>query len=157
MICRASRDRLALALRQYVSGRLSNDDLDDIEVDWRDRGAVAVKEMAWGMYSDMYEHHASGEHRIIGDDRTEVAKWIVFLHSDFEYLWPEYSFRKLQLTWLDNLITLGILKKSREKKWNEFSEVGAIEAWPFISLTHLNSATEQPRYFSKSRPVESSA
>lgn len=46
MIHRESRDRVALALRRYAVGRIANDDLDDMEVDWRDRGAVAVKQIA---------------------------------------------------------------------------------------------------------------
>jgi hypothetical protein len=33
MIDRPSRDKLAEALRQYVSGRITNDTLDDIKVD----------------------------------------------------------------------------------------------------------------------------
>ncbi|MGZ5567444.1 MAG: hypothetical protein ACXWKG_10545 [Limisphaerales bacterium] len=53
MIHRASRDKLATALRQYVSGRITNDDLDDIDVDWRDRAAVAVKERSWSLYDDI--------------------------------------------------------------------------------------------------------
>ena len=43
MIDRKGRDRLALALRRYVVGRITNDDLEETEIDQRDRGAVAVK------------------------------------------------------------------------------------------------------------------
>ena len=45
MVHRESRDDLAIALRQYASRQITNDDLDCVVVDWRDRGAVAVKEM----------------------------------------------------------------------------------------------------------------
>lgn len=62
MIDRKSRDALAIALRHYCAGLITNDDLDEVLVDWRDRGAVAVKQMSWQLYSDQ------------------------------EYLWPEYSF-----------------------------------------------------------------
>jgi hypothetical protein len=53
MICRQSRDQLAIALRRYVAGRISNDDLDGIVVDWSDRGAFAVKQADWALYSDI--------------------------------------------------------------------------------------------------------
>ena len=56
MIHRESRDRLAEALRQYVSGRITNDDLDSVDVDWRDRGAIAIQCMAWQLYDDMRTH-----------------------------------------------------------------------------------------------------
>ena len=52
MIDRPSRNKLATAIRQYVSGRITNDNLDDIEIDWRDSGALAVKERAWSLYDD---------------------------------------------------------------------------------------------------------
>ena len=45
MICRPSRDRLALALRRYVAGHATNDDLSDVEVDWRDGEPMPF--MAW--------------------------------------------------------------------------------------------------------------
>lgn len=61
MIHRDSRNRLAEALRHYVSGRITNDELDDVEVDWRDRGAVAVKQMAWQLYDDLRTHYVEGE------------------------------------------------------------------------------------------------
>jgi hypothetical protein len=57
VIHRDSRDRLAEALRRYASGHISNDELDEVEVDWRDRGAVAVKGMAWRLYDDTREHY----------------------------------------------------------------------------------------------------
>ena len=92
MIHRKSRDDFAQALRQYVSGRISNDDLELVDIDWRDRGANAVAAMAWQLYDDNYEHRATGKHRICKEDRRAIARWIAFLHSDEEYVWPEYSF-----------------------------------------------------------------
>jgi hypothetical protein len=92
MVHRASRNKLAEALRQYVSGRITNDDLDDIQVDWRDNGAVAIKERSWLLYDDTYNHRATGKHALTGPARTEIARWILFLHSDREYTWPQYSF-----------------------------------------------------------------
>jgi hypothetical protein len=95
MIHRQSRRRLALALRRYAATRITNVQLDEIDVDWRDRGAVAVKEMAWGLYDDLYTHKAVGRHALNRDVRRMVARWVVFLMSDEEYLWPEYSFISL--------------------------------------------------------------
>ena len=74
MICERSRDRLALALRRYVAGRINNDDLDSVEVDWRDRGAVAVKQMAWNLYDDTNCHYAKGRHAINSDAKAHYRQ-----------------------------------------------------------------------------------
>jgi len=69
MVDRLSRDKLAEALRQYVSGRITNDTLDDIKVDKKDHGAVAVKEAAWYLYDDLHEHKAMDNFYIDKKDR----------------------------------------------------------------------------------------
>ena len=73
MICREARERLALALRRYTVGRISNDELEDVEIDWRDRGAVAVKRMAGRLYSDMKRHYATDRHAIRGELRRTIC------------------------------------------------------------------------------------
>ncbi len=148
MIHRPSRNILAEALRQYVSGRITNDELDDIAIDWRDRGAIAVKEMAWGLYDDMHEHKASGEHYLNKEARHDIARWIIFLHSDQEYIWPEYSF--IQIINLPiNILTLGWWERKKEKKWQEFQESGDFKAWPFASNEEFEKCKARPKLLSK--------
>ena len=62
MIHRESRDRLAEALRHYVSGQITNFKLDTVKIDKRDRGAYAVSEATWGLYDDMSKHKATGHY-----------------------------------------------------------------------------------------------
>ena len=144
MIHRDSRNRLAEALRQYVSGRITNDDLDAVRVDWRDRGAVAVKQMAWGMYSDVRTHYVGKHIPRHSDIRRIVARWIVFLHSDEEYLWPEYSFIRI-INWPMNLLTFGWWERRKKKRWEEFLEAGDFSAWPFASRAKLKHALKRPK------------
>jgi hypothetical protein len=146
MIDRASRDRLALALRRYVSGRIHNDALDNVEVDWRDRGAVAVQEAAWTLYNDHYQHYAVGRNAIPKQARREIARWIVFLHSDYEYLWPQYSFIRAGIPkWLQNLPAFRLLRRREERIWAEFCETGDISCWPFQNQGDLTEARLSPR------------
>ena len=144
MIDRESRNRLAEALRHYVSGQITNDDLDEVEVDWRDRGAIAVKERAWSLYDDLYQHKATGSHYLDKEARREIAKWIVFLHSNNEYLWPEYSFIQI-INVPMNLITLGWWERMKKRKWEQFLEAGEFEVWPFCSKEELQKASSLPR------------
>ena len=74
MIHRESRDNLAQALRQYVSGRITNDDLANISVDWRDRAAVAVEKMAWTLYDDIQTHYVEGRWSRNSGGRRTIAR-----------------------------------------------------------------------------------
>jgi hypothetical protein len=148
VIHRASRHRLALALRRYAAKRATNDELDRVDVDWRDRGAVAVKEMAWRLYDDTYTHRASGRHAFSRELRRTVARWVVFLHSDEEYLWPEYSFIQVS-PGIGSLITLGWWGRRAARRWQEFTEAGQFECWPFISQEQERSAIAKPRLLAR--------
>ena len=145
MIHRESRNHLALTLRQYVSGRVTNYELDSVEVDWRDRGAVAVQHATWFLYHDTHQHKATGRNRLNSTQRKEVARCILFLHSDKEYLWPEYSFPPLKNVVL-NILTLGWWNTRQATKWAQYKESGDIDVWPFISHEEFQHANESTRY-----------
>ncbi|MEA3207697.1 MAG: hypothetical protein QOE70_754 [Chthoniobacter sp.] len=144
MIDRPSRNRLAEALRQYVSGVLTNDDLDDVAVDWRDRGAVAVKGRAWGLYDDNYPHRATGRHYLGKPARHEIGRWILFLHSDLEYTWPDFDFMQI-VNWPINVLTFGWWERRKGKRFCEFTAAGDFDVWPFASHADHERALEQPR------------
>ena len=137
MIDRISRDKLAETLRQYVSGRITNDTLDDLKTNNEDYGVKAIKDAAWFLYDDLYEHKAVGKHRIEKDNRHEVSKWIIFLQSDEEYLWPMPSiFQKVC-----SILTLGFYKLNTSNNEEK-------EAWPFFTNESLENALAKPKLFS---------
>jgi hypothetical protein len=147
VIHRDSRNRLGEALRHYVSGLITNDDLDDVEVDWRDRGAIAVKQMAWQLYDDLRTHYVEGELGRGSEGRKAIARWIIFLQSDREYLWPEYSFIQV-VNWPLNLLTLGWWEKMKKNRWEQFLEAGDFDVWPFCSREELEAVVCQPKLLS---------
>ena len=140
MIDRISRDKLAETLRQYVSGRVTNDTLDDLKTNNEDYGVKAIKDAAWFLYDDLYEHKAVGKDRIEKDNRHEVSKWIIFLQSDEEYLWPRPSI----LQKIGSILTLVFYKLDTSN--NEEKEV-----WPFFAKESLESALKKPKLFSGKR------
>jgi hypothetical protein len=144
MIHRESRDRLAEALRQYVSGRITNDDLDSVDVDWRDRGAIAIQGMAWQLYDDMRTHYVEGELQRGTEGRRTISRWIAFLHSDKEYLWPEYSFYQI-VNWPMNILTFGWWERMKKKRWEQFLEAGDYEVWPFCRREELEETLSNPK------------
>jgi hypothetical protein len=150
MIDRTSRDRLALAIRRFVSGHIYNDDLDETQVDWRDRGAIAVKDAAWQLYSDNYQHYATGRHALSRADRRAVARWIVFLHSDQEYLWPDFPGLRLGRL-LAVALTFGWWKGRENRVQREFYEAGDFSCWPFVREADLKRGIAAPRLLSGRR------
>lgn len=75
---------------------------------------VAVKQMAWQLYDDLRTHYVEGNLGRGSDGRKTIARWIIFLQSDKEYLWPEYSFIRV-INWPLNLLTLGWWEKIKRK------------------------------------------
>ena len=148
MIHRESRDRLAEALRHYVSGQITNDDLDSVIIDRCDRGAKAVQDAAWQLYDDMYQHKATGRHVINKEGRKIIARWVTFLYSEKEYLWPEYPLLQI-FNWPMNLITFGWWERMKKRKWEQFEECGDIDAWPFCSRSELEEVIKKPRLLAK--------
>jgi hypothetical protein len=144
VIDRPSRDRLAAALRQYVSGRISNDELDEVEVDWRDRGAVAVKQMAQGLYDDTRHHYVEDSLPRGSDARRTLARWITFLYSASEYLWPQYSFLQI-VNWPMSVLTFGWWERMKRRRWERFLEAGDYAVWPFCRRHELEAAAREPR------------
>ena len=151
MIHRESRDRLAETLRHYVSGQITNDDLDDVSVDWRDRGAIAVHQMAWRLYDDNSQHKATGKHYLDRKARRQIARWILFLHSDQEYYWPEYSFIQI-INWPLNVLTFGWWERMKKRKWDQFLEAGDFDVWPFCRKEELQKAIENPKLMGRPMP-----
>jgi len=148
MVHRESRDKLAEAIRHYVSGQIINEDLAEVEIDWRDRGAVSVQQMAGGLYSDLRNHKAIGKHKIEKEGRSEIARWIAFLYSNQEYLWPEYSFIQI-VNWPMNIITFGWWEKMKKRKWEQFLQAGNFEVWPFCSKEELERVVKTPKLLAK--------
>ena len=140
---------LAEALRHYVSGLITNDDLDEVDVDWRDRGAAAVKDRSWGLYDDTYQHRATGRHYFSKPDRDEIGRGILFLHSDREYTWPEFNFLQV-VNWPMNLLTFGSWERRKEERFKSFKTAGDYNVWPFVSRAEYQQALAQPKYFARS-------
>ena len=149
MIHRPSRNRLALALRRYVAKRITNDDLDSVAVDWRDRGANAVKQLSWQIYDDTYAHKAVGRHALSRELKLEIARWVLFLQSDQEYLWPEYNFIRIA-PGIGSFFTFGWWGRRERTRWNQFLEAGDFSVWPFINKEAEARARSKPLFLSGS-------
>ena len=136
MIDRQSRDLLAEKLRQFVSGQITNFDLEGIEISSDDAGVYAIADASWLLYSDSHEHKATDRNKISGEARESVARWICFLHTDLEYQWPKMNQAGEVLATFFNKITFGLWGRltHMNKRINTFAEAGDVEYWPFLSV-----------------------
>jgi len=153
MIDRKHRDKLAETLRHYVSGQITNDELEDVTTDSRDRGIIAVQEAAWCLYSDLYPHKAKGRHYLNKEVRSTIARWIAFLYSEQEYTWPEYAFDQIDI-WGVNIITFGWWKKKKQEEWERFQAAGDIDIWPFRIKEEFQNALHNPKLLANTRAFE---
>lgn len=150
MIDRKSRDLLAVGLRRYLAGLISNDDLDFIRVDYRDRGVVSVKERSWGLYSDLSHHYAKDAYALSLKDKREIIRWIAFLYTDQEYLWeafPSSSPIKLVV----NFIARRVLRNGKTRTFVPFGEAEDLSIWPFFTRAAYEEALSRPRLLAGTR------
>lgn len=88
MVDRSARNILAELIHQFAAGRVENFDFENRVPESED---FAIREIGWcgcwPLYDDFRTHRMVGKWRIPDESRPEIAKWILFLHSDYEYEW----------------------------------------------------------------------
>ena len=137
MIDSSRRKILAFHLRQLSTGQISNDEfeervMEDVSYGWipeqyyrakeseNDDPAIRpILEYSWCLYDDSFNHKLKGKHQLTSEQCKEIARLILFLHSDREYEWNyvdmthpliRFSFNDF----LKSILTFG--KYYREKK-----------------------------------------
>ncbi|MCA9212229.1 MAG: hypothetical protein KDB27_04120 [Planctomycetales bacterium] len=93
MIDRSQRIELSQDLRRLVTGRMTNDEFDDVCYDHYesspDAAVRAIANFGYGLYSDrIFPYPLRGPDKVSRNDRRMAARCILFLRSDHEYEWP---------------------------------------------------------------------
>jgi len=159
MIDKLRRKRLALHLRHLSIGQISNDEFEnriqnDITNGWLPEQYYRAKEeqfddpiikpmleLSWCLYSDVKRHKLIGQKKLNSEQLKDIARFILFLHSDFEYEWKyldvtnplvKFSFKDLILT----IMSLGKhYRAEMSKRTQESIQIvnsGEIDFWPFF-------------------------
>ena len=166
------RKKLALHLRQLSTRQISNDEFEervteDVTYGWLPEQYYRAKEsktddlvirpileFSWCLYNDTYNHKLTSKHKLSDDQNKEIARFILFLHSDLEYDWTyvdltnpviRFSFTDI----LKSIITLGQhyrdLNLQREEEFELMKKTGDFELWPFKTRTEYEQKlTRQP-------------
>ena len=142
---RKARDKAAELLRHFAAGRITNFDLENRWPSSVDQAILNMESTIWCFYDDFKEHTLQGPFALAPPMRRALARWIVFLHTDEPYQWPNIAYpgiRPLHRSWLTRRLGLVNLATRREQR---FLKAGAFEVWPFISLQSYENARRRPK------------
>lgn len=149
MIDREARNKLAEAMRALASGLISNDEFEDRRLP-RSKHDHAISEVfskgAWMLYSDLEEYRMTGKHRLDEKTKSVVARWILFLKTDFPYEWPVSNFKYGLLRIMANIMTLGVANRIFAR---QYQARGDIEVWPFLRRADYELSLQNPVYLNK--------
>jgi hypothetical protein len=111
-------------------------------------------ELSWCLYNDNEQHKLTGRHKLTNEQLKDIARYILFLHSDFKYEWPyidptnpslRFSFKELLLS----ALTLGKYYRKKNKEREQFlidtQKLGDFDFWPFFKKADYElQLTKQP-------------
>jgi len=149
MVEREQRRPLADLLEALVSGTMTIDEYASRQVvipdaerpprKERDRGLIAVCDLAWSMCENPSDGRLVGKMASTSEGLTELRRWILFLRSDLEYEWRTDRFSGTGGCLL-NLLTLGWWARRVGKK---MTSMGGFQVWPFIRDSDYRQALAQ--------------
>lgn len=141
----------AQLLRRFIGGRISNDMFEDSEPQTNDRAVRAIWNTMWPFYDDLHEHVLSGKYKLSREDLRLCSRWLMFLHTDQPYVWPDIALagfdpsQRVQPNVLLRFFSLGALKPEVA---SAFLAAGDHAYWPFASKADYRTALSAPRLLS---------
>jgi hypothetical protein len=153
MVDRAARNRLAELARHLADGVSTNDEFEDraepvVRSSHGDAGVHVIFRDLWSLYSDFQEYRLKGRHCLSKDVKRDVARCVLFLHSDLEYEWPQHP----NESWKGRLAYAvpfpWLIERIMRRATDEWKASGDFEVWPFLRLSDYQGALERPRLLS---------
>ncbi len=141
MIDRVARDQLAEALRRLLSGRMDNLAFDDLALseDSADPALFHIFYAVWPCYDDFRSHPL----RLTEGQRLDFLRCVVFLHTDFEYEWPDPEWGIV-----NRIRRIADALTCRRFGWWPRPELGEMFVWPFFRREDYAQALKHPRLLS---------
>jgi len=98
MIDCEERKQLSQDLRRLVTGRITNDEFDDVYSERfchsKDQTVADIAEFGYGLYSNgtLVPYRLRGRYAVRKDVRRIVARCVLFLRAGREYKWPRWPY-----------------------------------------------------------------
>jgi hypothetical protein len=150
--CKARRAAAQL-FRNFISGRITNDEFEGRRPATGDRAIHAIWDTAWCLYSDTHEHRLVGNYRLTYDIKRSCVRWLLFLHGNLDYCWPDIRLPGIDPTprirdgfhlWLRTPKSSALRRDEAE----HFLETGNYAVWPFVSVKDDKLALRNPKLLS---------
>jgi len=139
MIDRHTRNIAGEALRDFMEGRISNQEYERRYPKSKDDPALwEIYVQVWFSYSDLKQHTLTGKHALNDEGRAFLERCILFLKSDAEFEWPRQKFRP----WYGILRLLGFGRTLKRQEEAEMS-IGDKEVWPFLRKAQYQQMCHQ--------------
>ncbi len=162
MIDRTTRDKLADAIHSLIAGFISNNMFNEWlfehEFDpwsephtYPDPAIGPIVEHAYCLYDDLHEYKLFGKHKLSRNQYRDCLRWIIFLQSDVEYVWPPFLFTN-RLDTLDRLLSIVTFGKYRSvhasnMSYSEWKESADHRVWPFSSVEEYMTVKARACWF----------
>ncbi len=140
MIDLESRKKAAEVTRRFVAGQITNFELENKFPVSQDLAISAIEDTLWCFYDDFEEHTLCGKWQISEDVKSVMKRWIIFLYSQENYVWPKISRPGVRP------VAYGLLGKllNCNKRQDDFLASGDICFWPFIDEQSYENAKKNP-------------
>jgi hypothetical protein len=143
MIDRKARTQFTEALRHLVSGITTNDQFEDSPS--QKSKDPSIDEIfylaAYPLYDDLKEHKLKGEYVLTEGQKLDLARCILFLKSDYEYMWPREVGRGLFTS-----------RSTIRREWGKSD--GDRSVWPFFHKIDYDEAKMQHPYMKPNHPID---
>ena len=145
MIDRKARDELAVLVKAFVAGRITNFEYEGrlpvTKAGVQDRIINVVDDYIWTCYDDFKEHNMpKGSFSL--SSKKELGRIILFLNSDQEYMWPDEPSLTSKLK---KLFTATQPVQGRRLKGFDFHNAGDVSVWPFLHRKNMMAEANKPR------------
>ena len=140
MIDRAARNQAAEIVRRFISGQITNFEFEAKMPNTKDLAVLAIEDSLWLFYDDFKKHKLSGHWKLPDQTKSEMVRWVMFLHTNDEYFWPNINYpgvRPLQHGFFSKLF------KGPERE-QAFMQAGLYSVWPFINNESFQNAKQNP-------------
>jgi len=141
MIDRLARQRAAEVIRHFVTGQITNKEfIRRYPESKHDLVIWALDDTVWCLYDDIRTHKLAGDYALNKEFKPEVVRWLMFLYSDAEYLWPKIGqpgFRYWP-SWFCRVFGIG------RKRFQRFHAAGDYSVWPFLRREDFENARRKP-------------
>lgn len=142
MIDRTARRQAAETIRHFVTSQITNKEFIRRYPHSKEDPAIwALDDTVWCLYDDIRTHRLAGDYALTKEFKTEVARWLLFLYSDAEYVWPKIGkpgFRQTP-SWFCRILPFA------QKRFETFRAAGDYSVWPFLRREDFEAARRKAK------------